>query len=161
MNLLPYHSETLVSALSKKEVLYHVSKVTKEVNFLDRRTQIEKGVVFNGIVGHKGFRISKALDKGNTFLPLLLGEVEETARGSIIFLSYRLFPGAVFFLAFWSAVLLAFTGLYFGPLHNFLYGSICLGLVALNYLIAIFLFNRQVKVSRTVFYQLINFQMKD
>lgn len=160
MNLLPYQSETLVSALSKKEILGHLIRVTREVNFLDSRTQLDPKIKFNGMIGQEGFRISKAIKRGETFLPLITGEVESTPRGSIIFLRYRLFPGAIFFLVFWSIILLAFSSYYFGPIANYTYGLICLALAIVNYSVSIFFFHRQVKSSRAVFYELINFEMK-
>ncbi|MFL0682338.1 MAG: hypothetical protein ACJLTB_03745 [Algoriphagus aquaeductus] len=112
MNLIPHHTETLVSPLSKEEVLGHLMRVTREVNFLDSRTYQNDQIKFNGMVGREGFRISRAIKKGETFLPLLIGKLENTPRGSIIFLEYRLFPSALFFLIFWSIVLLAFSAFY-------------------------------------------------
>jgi len=161
LNLLPYDSETLVSALSKEEVLSHLNRVTREVNYLDPRTQVKGEVVFNGIVGQKGFRISKVVNRADTFLPLILGKVEATPRGSIIFINYRLFPGALFFLAFWTIILVAFTAFYTFLIPNYGYAAICFALSLVNYVIAMYFFNRQVKASRKVFHQLINFQMKD
>ncbi len=161
MNLLPYDSETIVSALTKKEVLTQLNRVTREVNFLDQRTLAKSETLFNGFIGQKGFRISKTVQRGDTFLPLILGRVQATPRGCIIFIDYRLFPGAMFFLGFWTIVLFAFTLLYSFILPNYIYALLCLGLGLLNYGIAMYFFNRQVKVSRRVFHQLINFQMKD
>jgi len=161
MTLIPFHSETLVSALSKEEVMEHISKKTLEVNFLDKRTELSRKAAFNGIVGKNSFRISKVINRSNTFLPLILGEVEETARGSILFLQYKLFPGALFFVVFWSIILLAFSGFFLGLVHNYVNGFICLALAILNYSLAIFFFHRQVKSSREEFHQLINLQMKD
>ncbi|UZD21995.1 hypothetical protein PBT90_00795 [Algoriphagus halophytocola] len=161
MNLLPYDSETLVSSHPKEEVLYYLNRVTREVNYLDKRSQKKSDAVFNGIVGQNGFRISKVVDKSDTFLPLLLGKIEDTPRGSIIFIDYKLFPGALFFLIFWTVVLLAFTALYVFLIPNYTYAIICSGLGLSNYFLAIYFFNRQVKASRKVFHQLINFQMKD
>ncbi|TDQ17439.1 hypothetical protein DFQ04_2092 [Algoriphagus boseongensis] len=161
MNLLPYHTETLVSVLSKKEVLGHLMRVTREVNFMDTRTQGGPEIKFNGMIGQEGFRISRSIRRGETFLPLMRGKVESTPRGSIIFLTYQLFPGAIFFLSFWSIVLLGFTAFYFAGVKNYTYGSICLILGGLNYLLGIFFFQRQVKLSREVFHELINFQLKD
>ncbi|RAI95304.1 hypothetical protein [Algoriphagus yeomjeoni] len=161
MNLLPYDSETLVSALSKEEVLGHLNRVTKEVNYLDQRTRAKGDILFNGIVGQKGFRISKVVDRADTFLPLILGKVEATPRGSIIFIDYRLFPGALFFLGFWSIILLAFTAFYSFIIPNYTYATLCFILSLVNYIIAMYFFNRQVKASRKVFHRLINFQMKD
>lgn len=161
MNLFPYDSETFVSTLSKEEVLGHLNRVTQEVNFLDQRTLAKGDKVFNGIVGKRGFRISKIVGRADTFLPLILGNVESTARGSIIFINYRLFPGALFFLGFWSIILIAFSAFYLFILPNYGYAMLCISLALINYLTAMFFFNRQVKQSRKVFYQLINFQMKD
>lgn len=161
MNLVPFHTETFVSTLSRREVLGQLSKVTTEVNYMDKQSLGGKGVLFYGIVGQKGFRISKAILKGDTFLPMVLGNVEETPRGCIIFLKYRLYPGAIFFLAFWSLVLVGFTAYYFGVSGQYLYGSISFTLAIFNYLLALFFFQRQVKSSREIFYKLISYQLKD
>ncbi len=158
MNLLPIHSETLVSILSKEEVLGHLIRVTREVNFMDARTQRDPQIRFNGMIGQEGFRISRVIKRGDSFLPLITGKVESTARGSIIFLNYRLFSGTLFFLAFWSIVLLAFTGFYFFVQQNISYGCICLALAVGNYALSLFLFQRQVKLSRQVFHELINLE---
>ena len=149
-----------MSALSKKEVLSQLNKVTVEVNYLDRRSQ-NRNAFFNGIVGQNGFRISKVVDKGDTFLPLILGKIEETPRGSIIFLEYRLFPGGIFFLSFWTIILLATSAFYIFINPNYFYSSVAIGLTICNYLIALFFFNRQVKSSREIFHKHLNFQMKD
>lgn len=162
MNLFPFHTETLVSALSKEEVMEHISRKTREVNFLDKnQLQNQKGIAFNGIVGNQSFRISKVIQRSNTFLPLILGEVEDTPRGSIIFLRYKLFPGALFFVVFWSLVLLGFTAFYWGISQHWLNGGICLVLALINYFLAVFFFHRQVKESRANFHQIINYQLKD
>lgn len=158
MNLLPIHSETLVSILSKEEVLGHLIRVTREVNFMDARTQRDPQIRFNGMIGQKGFRISRVIKRGDSFLPLITGQVESTARGSIIFLNYRLFSATVFFLVFWSIVLLAFSAFYFFAQQNISYGCICLALAVGNYALSLFLFQRQVRLSRQVFHELINLE---
>jgi hypothetical protein len=160
VNLIPFHSETLVSALPKKEVLGQLVRVTREVNFLDARTQIDQSVYFNGMIGQDGFRISKVIKRGDTFLPLITGEIEATPRGSIIFVRYRLFPGTGFFLAFWTIILVAFAAYYFFALEHISYGIICVSLAMLNYALALFFFHRQVKASRGIFHELINLEMK-
>ena len=161
MNLFLFHSETLVSALTKEEVLGHLIRVTREVNFLDARTQLDSKIWFNGMIGQDRFRISKAVRRGDSFLPLMKGEVESTPRGCIIFVRYSLFPTTVLFLSFWSVVLLSFAAYYFVGLQNISYGSICVGLAVLNYILGILFFQRQVKASRELFHELINFEMKD
>lgn len=161
MNFVPLYTETLVSPLSKKEVLGHLMRVTREVNYLDARSEGGPEIKFNGMIGQEGFRISRAVRRGETFLPLMTGEVEATPRGSIIFLKYRLFPSAIFFLIFWSIVLIAFSAFYFFAVKNYDYGTICLSLAGFNYVLGIYFFQRQVRLSKEVFHELINFQMKD
>lgn len=158
---LPFHSETLVSSFSKKEVMHSLKKVTSEVNYLDPRTRQDKSVMFNGLIGESGFRISKVVDRGDTFLPLILGDIEDTPRGSIIFLKYKFFPGAIFFLAFWSILLLAFTAFFIWGKANYTYATLCLLIGIVNYLTSIFFFQRQVKLTREIFMKLISFQIKD
>lgn len=161
MNLLPHYSETLVSPLSKEEVISQLNKVTFWVNYLDKRTQQNQDAFFNGIVGQDEFKLSKIVDRGDTFLPLILGKVEETPRGCILFLEYKLFPGAIFFLSFWTVILLAIAAFYILINPNYFYATVAVGLTAINYFIALFFFNRQVKNSRQIFHKHLNFQMKD
>ncbi|MHA7129498.1 hypothetical protein [Algoriphagus namhaensis] len=158
---LPFHTETLVSTFSCEEVRSSLTKVTAKVNYLDRREESKKGILFNGLVSDSQFRISKVIDKGDTFLPLLVGEIEATPRGCIIFLKYKLFPGALFFLGFWTLLLIGFSAFFIWVTKDYTYASICLLLGIGNYVVSIFFFQRQVKLSREVFLKLINFQMKD
>jgi hypothetical protein len=161
LNLFPYHTETLVSSLSKGDVLGHLLRVTREVNFLDARTYQNDSIRFNGLVGREGFRISRSIKKGETFLPLVIGKVEETPRGSIIFLQYRLFPSALFFLIFWTVILTGFSLFYLLFLSKVFNGLLCLLLAATNYALGLMFFLRQLKLTKKVFHELINFQMKD
>lgn len=161
MRLWPIHSETLVSALSKEEVLAQLNRVTGEEDYLDPRSRPVKPKLFNGIVGKNGFRISKVVRRADTFLPIIQGKIESTPRGSILFISYKLFPGSLSFLLFWSVMLAGFTIYYLLFAPNMLYAFICLTLGVINHGLAMYFFDRQVKRSREVFFQLINFQMKD
>jgi hypothetical protein len=161
LNLIPYHSETLVSALSKEEVLGNLMRVTREVNFLDTSTLLDEKIKFNGMIGRESFRISKAIKKGETFLPLVIGKVEGTPRGSIIFLQYRLFPSALFFLIFWTIILIGFSLFHVFAIPNLLNSILCIFLAAVNYGLGLLFFHRQLKISRKIFHELIDFQMKD
>lgn len=146
--------------MSQEEVLGQLRAVTREANFLDARTQTLADVKFNGLVGRQKFRISRVIRRGETFLPLIEGRVEETPRGSIIFLAYRLFPVALFFLIFWSVVLVSFAIFYGLALENWQNAMICSLLAVVNYMLCVFFFHRQVKASRAIFHQLINFHLK-
>lgn len=154
MNWLPFGRETLVSALSKEELLERLAAVT-------RRTRAE-GLpelrpLFYGQVEEHGFRLSRVIEKGDNFLPLLLGKVEDTPRGSILFLRYQLFSTTRFFLWFWTAILSGFSLFFFLGSQQFLQGGVCLSLMVLNYALAVFFFHRQLEPSKKLFQEVINF----
>lgn len=154
MNWLPFSRETLVSSLSKNEVLDRLTAVTRGT----RREELpEIRPLFNGLVETDGFRISRVIEKGDSFLPLLLGKVEGTPRGSIIFVRYQLFSTTRFFLWFWTGLLLAFSLFLFFVTNQFLEGGACLCFLVIHYTLAVFFFNRQLVFSKKLFQEVINF----
>jgi hypothetical protein len=154
MNWLPFGRETLVSALSKEELLDRLAAVTRGT----RADGIpEFRPLFYGQVGNHGFRISRAIEKGDNFLPLLLGKVEGTPRGSILFVRYQLFSTTRFFLWFWTGVLLGFSLFFFLGSQQLLQAGGCLFLMGLNYALAVFFFHRQLVPSKKLFQEVINF----
>ncbi len=154
MNWLPFGRETLVSALSKDEVLDRLAAVTRGAR-AEGLPEIRP--LFNGRVEADGFRLSRVIDKGDNFLPLLFGRVEDTPRGSILFLRYQLFATTRFFLWFWTGVLLAFSLFFFLATQQLLQGAVCFFLSAINYALAVFFFHRQLEPSKKLFQEVINF----
>ena len=146
MNWLPFGRETLVSALSKEELLDRLAAVTRGTR---AEGLPELRPLFYGQVEEHGFRISRVIEKGDNFLPLLLGKVEDTPRGSILFLRYQLFSITRFFLWFWTGILLGFSLFFFLGSQQFLQGGVCLSLMGLNYALAVFFFQ---KIHRLVFF---------
>jgi hypothetical protein len=154
MNWLPFGRETLVSALSKEELLDRLAAVTRGTR---AEGHPELRPLFYGQVEEHGFRISRVIEKGDNFLPLLLGKVEDTPRGSILFLRYQLFSITRFFLWFWTGILLGFSLFFFLGSQQFLQGGVCLSLMGLNYALAVFFFYRQLLPSKKLFQEVINF----
>lgn len=164
MQLFPYHQETLVSPLSQQALLSLLAQVTRTQVAAPHGKggelpQLEgKQKLFNGSIGTADFRLSQVLRKGDTFLPLLLGRVEATPRGCLLFIRYRLFPSAVFFLAFWTVVLLSFSAFYLFVEQQYAYGALCFALALGNYAAAVFFFQRQLGRCRQLFQDVINLQ---
>lgn len=154
MNWLPFGRETLVSALSKEELLDRLKAVTRGTQ---EDVPLELRPLFYGKVGAQGFRISRVIEKGDNFLPLLLGKVEDTPRGSILFVRYQLFSPTRFFLWFWTGILLGFSLFFFLGSQQFLQGAACLFLMGGNYALAVFFFHRQLEPSKKLFQEVINF----
>lgn len=156
MPFFPSQSEVLVSSLHKDEVLANLQAVTKQVNYLDYDFRGEKSHQFNGSITNDQFRLSLVIQKADSFLPLIKGRVEETPKGSILFLTYRLFPSSTFFLRFWSFVCLALVFFFFFVAEKPLYaaGSLVFGLF--NYSFAWLHFKRKIKISQDIFHQLLD-----
>jgi len=158
MNWLPFGRETLVSPLSKEELLERLTEVTRGTR-AEGLPDIRP--LFNGRVEEARFRLSRVIEKGDNFLPLLLGKVEDTPRGCILFLRYQLFSTTRFFLWFWTLVLLSFALFFFLVSQQLLQGAVCLFLTGVNYALAVFFFHRQLGPSKELFQEVISFPASD
>lgn len=155
MPFLPSQSEILVSSLPKEALLGRIQQVTRNVNFLDIEARKSNGFQFNGMVHADGFRVSLVIEKADSFLPLIKGNVEESPHGSILFLEYSLFPGSVFFLVFWTLVTVGLF-FFFGLMaEKPLYALISLAIGFGNYLFAWSYFKKKTKASQKIFHELL------
>lgn len=104
MTLLPGHYETFVLDQTQEQVIKKISAVTtSKVRF-----QNQKGAKyrFTGWVKENRFRIALKITKPNNYIPLILGKVDPTTNGCLIFVNYQLFPVTKMFLLFWSFFIL-------------------------------------------------------
>ena len=102
VRLVPDYSETFVTTLRSKEVMYRLELITKSVDYLDetRFLSSSKSVFFNGNIGENSFRISKIIDKADSFLPLIKGEISPLPKGCLVSLNFRFFQELRFFWVF-------------------------------------------------------------
>jgi hypothetical protein len=161
MNPFPNHSEVLVSALSKNEVEGRLSAVTKDINFLDYEERLQKGFQFNGKVEKESFRLSLVVDKPDSFLPLILGKIEATPKGCILFLQYRLFPSSAFFLGFWTVITLTLAVFFGFVSQKPIYAGLCILACIGNYYFAWNYFKRKIKLSKGIFHEILNIKVMD
>lgn len=141
MPWLPYSQHTIVSEFSKNEVLNKLQGKTQEIRAEERVAK----PLFNGNIDEDGFRISCVIHTPQNALPLLIGKVEPTSLGSIIFVKLKLFPAAILYLKAFtlltvliSMVFLLLSKWYFGGLIALLIGL-------LNYVILTISFSRKCK----------------
>jgi hypothetical protein len=79
---------------------------------LDVRTvenRIREGIEnkkFNGVVTGRGFSLSARLARPPQFSPIVLGRIESSSRGCLIFVRYELMPATKLLLIFVSVVLI-------------------------------------------------------
>ncbi|KEO72177.1 hypothetical protein [Anditalea andensis] len=160
MNLIPQHTEVLVSSLTANEVVRRLDAVTKNVSYLQVEDfQVQK--IFNGKVKEDTFHLSLSVDSGDTFLPLIHGNIDHTRAGCILFIKYTLFPGSIFFLYFWLVVTFL-IGLFFLILEkNWTFALLSYGAGVGNLAFAWAHFNRKVKKSQYIFREMLSLQSTD
>lgn len=156
MSFFPSHSEVLVSSLSKEEVMERLDLVTKDANFLEFELRENQGYQFNGTLAEDSFRLSLVITKADSFLPLIKGKLEATPKGSILFLRYKLFPGSIFFLGFWSVVTVLLAIFFALVAGKYIFSGISLAVGFGNYLFAWNHFKRKIRVSQEIFHGLLN-----
>lgn len=100
MTLLPNHYETFVLTQPSLEAIQKIHKVTTTKVLLQNQEGVQYR--FSGWVQENRFRISLKISKPNNYIPLVVGKIETTSSGCIVFVSYKLFPVTRMFLIFWS-----------------------------------------------------------
>jgi hypothetical protein len=149
MRLLPFYQETLVLPFHQQETARRLRLATRPLEKgIEYTETVEENFLFNGWVGNDRFRISRKVRHPENFLPLIIGQIEGTSNGSILFVRYRLFFSAAMFLIFWSVITLLLC-LFFLLIHQqYIYGLMAGGLGILNYVIATKNFHLQIRSSR-------------
>lgn len=146
MTLLPHKRETIVLPFSAEEALFLIEQVTEPVSRV-----ISKGndkITFNGMIYEETFKVSKKVDYPQNYLPIIVGKIEDTKLGSIIFLEYELFFSSKMFLSLWTVLSILIGAFFFFFPKQYDYALISVGTGALNYVISLLNFNKQVKHSR-------------
>ncbi|MBZ0247168.1 MAG: hypothetical protein K8H85_14610 [Cyclobacteriaceae bacterium] len=100
MTFLPYHYETFVLTQPSLEAIQMIHKVTTTKVLLQNQEGAQYR--FSGWVQENRFRISLKISKPNNYIPLVVGKIETTSPGCLVFVSYKLFPVTKMFLIFWS-----------------------------------------------------------
>ncbi|MFC4871242.1 hypothetical protein [Negadavirga shengliensis] len=162
IKLTPTYSEILVSSLSRTEVTRRMGLVTDQVNFMDASV-IKKNQIsfFNGYIQGSRFQLSLKINKADSFLPLIKGEIEPTEKGCIIFLDYSFFPSTEFFLGFWGVITFLLTLFFLIFMQDWLFASLSVLVGTGNYFFAFFYFKRKVKQSQRVFYEMMDIKVRE
>ena len=102
ISLLPAYHETMVLPKPAAEVYQILNSSTSHKTFIQPD---EKKLFFNGWVREDRFRISLRQRRANHYTPLVIGQIESTTSGSLLFLDYKLFPTTRLLLTLWSILL--------------------------------------------------------
>lgn len=149
MNLLPYKNSILILPFKADEVEHKLRQRIKPLaENLPDSPSLHSSFLFNGWIKDYKFRISKRIHHADNFLPLIVGKIEATSKGSILFITYRMFPSTLFYLSFFCLMLLL-TCLFFLLVEkNWLTSASLLVLLLGIYLISVLDFDQKVRISR-------------
>lgn len=149
MTLIPHKNETLVLPITCEQVISRLSLLTQPASLTELSGDEE--IRFNGFVGTTNFQISRKLSYPQNYLPLIKGRIETSSRGCIIFLKYRLFFGSLMFFTFWTimTILIGLFLIFFTA--EYVYAVISFASGAINFLVTVMNFNKQVSISKRVF----------
>jgi len=146
VTLLPGHYETFVLVQPLGVVMDKISKATTSKMLLQNQ---EAGhFVFTGWSQGDRFRISLKITRPNNYIPLIVGKVEQTSTGYLVFVNYKLFPITRLFLVFWS-LFIALAGIVTTYQYQaFIYGLIAASIITFTHWIVWSNFKIQLKLTR-------------
>jgi hypothetical protein len=150
MNLLPYQHSILVLPFTAEQLAAKLRQKVKPFSEDEYHSRKPDDVfAFNGWVKNDKFRLSRRIKHAENFLPLIAGRIEATSKGSIVFVSYRLFPATLFFMSFLClGVMIA--ALFFLLAKDWLTSGFLLLIVMGIYSISVLDFNQKVKISKNL-----------
>lgn len=147
MTIIPHKRETLILPFSANEVISRLSIVTQPASFTTSKNS-NSHIRFVGQINHNSFKISRKINYPQNYLPIITGDIEESSRGCIIFLRYKLFFSSLMFFMFWT-VMTALIGSFFLVYpKEYLYAALSFISGFINYIVTVLNFHKQVKISR-------------
>jgi hypothetical protein len=95
IRLYPLKTETLVLPFDQSEVAQRIERVLNQPFVLEGFHKVVQGSVDND-----AFKLSIRTRRHEFFMPLVQGTMEPTSKGSLVFVTYSLFPGTKALLTF-------------------------------------------------------------
>lgn len=142
INTKPFSSETIVTDLSADEIEYKLWCAVKP-DYMQLHKKLERRFLFSGIVQKYFFKMVKRNVLTEKFSPLVLGKVEETSKGSIVFLRYFMSPNATFLMLYFF-ISTSVIGLFFIDYESTLVAfAIPTVMFVLSYVFAMIIFSYQ------------------
>ena len=145
---IPKKTETLVLPSSSTDLIKNLEEIVYTTQNKQDGVSEKDNQRFIGTIEDNAFVLSLKLNKADNFIPLIRGNIEDTSKGSIVFLKYTLFKSTRMFLGFWTILIFLLSFLLIVFQDKPMYGSIALLVSLANYAVTVINFNRKVKLSR-------------
>lgn len=147
ISFYPFQEETRLVTLSQEKLEENLKNCIKPLKGEDQDEK-QKTFLFNGFFSKEGFSISLKLKIPNNFIPIIQGDFVRAEEGTLIKLSYALFPATKKLLLFWTVLTLLITAFFIGIHQAWLYGAISFGFCLVNYVLSLENFKIQVRKSK-------------
>lgn len=146
---IPKKTETLVLPTSSQKLMERLDRIV--YTFENKKEdQFEKSsYLFTGTIDHNDFILSLKLQRPDNFIPLITGKIEDTSKGSIVFIKYTLFKSTRMFLVFWTVLIFLLAIVLIAIQGKVWYGSVALMVSLANYSVTVINFRRKVKLSQS------------
>ncbi|MDH5396685.1 MAG: hypothetical protein OEX02_00955 [Cyclobacteriaceae bacterium] len=149
--ILPYRKETIVLTKKAEEVLNLLNQSVDHKRKKDKK-------VFTGKVQGNTLNLTRITERVENFKPQIKGRIENTSRGSILFLTYTLEFSTRMYVVFWSVTSFFFALVLWFIRNDLFLGLMALGGLILNILVTHVNFYRQLKITRSDLYKVLNDQ---
>lgn len=156
MQILPYHTETLVLPYTLDELKMKLENGVLPEEEVNNSTISFERFQFVGKLNSTFFRIFRRIREPNNYIPLITGRIEGTSTGSLLFLKFSLFKSTQFFLVFWSFISLCLGLFLLLSKHLYFYSALSFFFGIGNYIITQANFNRYLNLHKKEFYEIIN-----
>lgn len=110
----------------------------------------------SGWINDDRFELTIRMRRHNFFMPLVTGRIDPTSKGSLLFLTYTLFPATRFFLLFWTVVLPLIGVIVSYQSKNYWYLGGFIFAVIFIYLVAWSNFRLHLKTTRQMLHHILN-----
>ena len=150
MLLIPDKRETIVLPFEAEEVERQLITFVKPLKNMGAPAIEKKSgkFFFNGYVKGRKFSISRVIKIPQNFLPLIVGKIEATSMGCIIFIHYRLFNSPILFMSIWIGICIFIAIAFAFVLGKTNYSILALLFAAINYIVALKNFSLQLRRSK-------------
>lgn len=146
--LIPKKTEILVLPTPSWELLKRLNYIVYTTDDKQQEAAENEYHLFTGTIDQNAFVLSLKMKRPDNFIPLIKGNIEDTSKGSIVFLKYTLFKSTRMFLVFWTVLIFILAIILIVLQGKFWYASIALLASIANYAVTMINFGRKLKVSR-------------
>jgi len=147
VSFYPSEKETRLVSLTPEQFYLTLEKNVKQPKE-EIRNYGSNNFLFSGSWNNDTFSISLNQKVSNNFTPNIKGNFTTSEEGTLIRLTYELFPAKKRSLLIWTLLTLLITAFFIGLYQAWWYGAISFALGFVNYILARENFKIQVKKSK-------------